>query len=193
MILVRFNASTGVPLHGVHSSVLISADDSPLHCVHSSLLISADDGPVLISADTGPLHSDTGPLYCVHRSVLISADTGPLHCVHKSVLISADDSPLHCVHSSVLISADDADDGPLTLMMLMMVRFTVSTASYGDCGRNGGTRPKLCLKGIMSIFRNLNAKCDGQTKRRTDGRTDGPCDHYMPSFVGIKSNHNQTQ
>ncbi|KAH3897900.1 hypothetical protein DPMN_022096 [Dreissena polymorpha] len=38
-----------------------------------------------------------------------------------------------------------------------------------------------------SIFRNLNAKCDGktdrQTDRQTDIQTDGQSDHYMPPFL----------
>ncbi|KAH3854942.1 hypothetical protein DPMN_097502 [Dreissena polymorpha] len=34
---------------------------------------------------------------------------------------------------------------------------------------------------VVSIFRNLNAKCDGKTDRQTDGQTD---DRYMPSYRG---------
>ncbi|KAH3720206.1 hypothetical protein DPMN_063101 [Dreissena polymorpha] len=35
----------------------------------------------------------------------------------------------------------------------------------------------------MSIFRNLNTKSDRLSDRQTDGRN---CDHYMPTFGGIK-------
>ena len=47
---------------------------------------------------------------------------------------------------------------------------------------NKARHHRMTYAPFFHIFLNLNAKCDGIS----DGRTDGKCDHYMPTFGGIK-------